>query len=301
MHRGGESTATAAELREAFPSKSLEQLAPEADDPVIRARDARVALLARKYASISTTEDDARLQILTQRLRRLSPRVTPEDLNSLSTMVGQLEEMSADLDEIPSQVRVALNPFVYPKARHVRRERPGSLSPYSAYKPYLQREFERKCIYCRMPDSKKDYELYGVDHYRPKSLFANLLTTYSNLLTAAIRVIVERGSTGRRGAKGSALLPNPCDHEMFQHLRFKGATIETSPMAGVVAEELMDLNDPDAVAYRTFILDAITAYEGMRVELKKRCSRSEQSGQRGPSQQTPLIRLSRSSTLTWCR
>ena len=99
MHRGGVSTATAAELREAW-SKLLEQLSPEADDPVIRAGEARVALLARKYASISTTEDDARLQILTQRLRRLSPRVTPEDLNSLSTMVGQLEEMSADLNEI---------------------------------------------------------------------------------------------------------------------------------------------------------------------------------------------------------
>ncbi len=99
INRGGASTATAAELREAFPSE-LEQLAPEADDPVIRARDARVALLARKYESISTTEDDARLQILTQRLRRLSPRVTREDLNSLSTMVGQLEETSADLDEI---------------------------------------------------------------------------------------------------------------------------------------------------------------------------------------------------------
>lgn len=100
MNRGGLSTATAAELREAFPSKSLEQLAPEADDPVIRARDERLALLARKYESMSTREDDARLQILTQRLRRLSPRVTPEDLNSLSTMVGQLEETSADLDEI---------------------------------------------------------------------------------------------------------------------------------------------------------------------------------------------------------
>lgn len=101
MNRGGLSTATAAELREAFPSKSLEeQLAPEADDPVIRARDARIALLARKYEGISTTEDDARLQILTQRLRRLGPRVTPEDLNSLSTMVKQLEETSADLEEI---------------------------------------------------------------------------------------------------------------------------------------------------------------------------------------------------------
>jgi hypothetical protein len=100
MNRGGLSTATVAELREAFPPKSLEQLGPEADDPVIRARDERVALLVRKYEGMSTTEDEARLQILTQRLRRLSPRVTPEDLNSLSTMVGHLEETSADLDEI---------------------------------------------------------------------------------------------------------------------------------------------------------------------------------------------------------
>jgi hypothetical protein len=100
MHRGGVSTETVAELRAAFPSKSVVQIVPEADDPIIRAGEARVALLARKYASISTTEDDARFQILTQRLGRLSPRVTPEDLNSLSTMVGRLEEMSADLDEI---------------------------------------------------------------------------------------------------------------------------------------------------------------------------------------------------------
>ena len=100
LNRGGLSTATVAELREAFPSKSLEQLGPEADDPVIRVRDERVALLVRKYEGMSTTEDEARFQILTQRLRRLSPRVTPEDLNSLSTMVGHLEETSADLDAI---------------------------------------------------------------------------------------------------------------------------------------------------------------------------------------------------------
>ena len=163
-----------------------------------------------------------------------------------------------------------MNPFVYPKVRHVRRERPGLLSPYSAYKPYLQREFERKCIYCRMPDSMKDYESYGVDHYRPKSLFENLLTTYSNLFYCCNPCNRRKGGYWPPRGKGKThYVPNPCDHKMFQHLRFKGATIETSSQAGVVAEELMDLNAPDVVAYRTLILDAITMYEGKRVELKK--------------------------------
>lgn len=163
-----------------------------------------------------------------------------------------------------------MKPFVYPKVRHVRRERPGSLSPYSAYKPYLQREFERKCIYCRMPDSMRGYELYGVDHYRPKSLFENLLTTYSNLFYCCNPCNRRKGDYWpSRGKVKTHFIPNPCDHKMFQHLRFNRATIETSSQAGVVAKKLMDLNDPDVVAYRTFILDTITMYESKRAELKK--------------------------------
>jgi hypothetical protein len=74
-----------------------------------------------------------------------------------------------------------LIPFSYPKSRHTRRLRPGPFKKYSEYKPFLREEFEKKCVYCRMPDTMKDYEMYGVDHYRPKSLFSELLTTYANL------------------------------------------------------------------------------------------------------------------------
>ncbi len=116
----------------------------------------------------------------------------------------------------------------------------------------------------------KGYELYGVDHYRPKSLLENLVTTYSNLFYCCNPCNRRKGNYWpARSKEKTHYVPNPCDHEMFQHLRFKGATIETRSTAGVVAEELMDLNDPDAVAYRTLILDAITTYEGKRVELKK--------------------------------
>lgn len=43
---------------------------------------------------------DARLAILTARLRKLSPRVTSADIDKLTTMVGELEQVSSNLEEI---------------------------------------------------------------------------------------------------------------------------------------------------------------------------------------------------------
>ncbi len=119
----------------------------------------------------------------------------------------------------------------------------------------------------------KDYEVYGVDHYRPKRFFKHLLTAYSNLFYCCNPCNRRKGEYWPpRGKVKTHFIPNPCDHEMFQHLRFKGATVETKSVAGNVAEELMDLNDPQAVAYRKFILDTITAYEEKRSGLEKTLS-----------------------------
>ena len=163
-----------------------------------------------------------------------------------------------------------MNPFVYPKSQHVRRQRPGALSPYPRYKPFLQREFERKCVYCRMPDSMKDHELYGVDHYRPKGRFGHLLTTYSNLFYCCNPCNRRKGEYWPpRGQGQTHFIPNPCDHEMFKHLRFNGAVVEARSKAGEVAEALLDLNDPEATAYRRFILDALDTYAAKKAELEK--------------------------------
>lgn len=103
MRGSGSLTPTGAELRGQFGANEARRIATPPDDAVDRARDARVALLARKYEGVSTTEDEARIEILTQRLRKLSPRVTTTDLDNLSTMIGQLEEVSSNLDEIRSK------------------------------------------------------------------------------------------------------------------------------------------------------------------------------------------------------
>ena len=163
-----------------------------------------------------------------------------------------------------------MNPFAYPKSKHVRREKPGELSPYSKYKPFLQREFERKCIYCRMPDSMQHQHLFGVEHYRPKSRFPELITSYRNLFYACNPCNQRKGEYWPPRGKGTThFIPNPCDHEMFKHLRFSGPVVEAKSMAGEVAEELLDLNDPEAVAYRKFVLDLLDTCNAKKADLEK--------------------------------
>jgi 5-methylcytosine-specific restriction endonuclease McrA len=163
-----------------------------------------------------------------------------------------------------------VNPFVYPKSQYLRREKPGLLSAYPQYKPFLQREFERKCVYCRMPDSLKDYELYGVDQYRPKSRFPQLVTSYSNLFYCCNPCNRRKGEYWPAKGKGQThFIPNPCDHEMFKHLRFNRAVVETKSTAGEVAESLLDLNDPETVAYRNFVLDALNTYAAKKIVLEQ--------------------------------
>ncbi len=172
-----------------------------------------------------------------------------------------------------------MNPFIYPKSRHARRERPGVLSTYQKYKPSLRREFERKCVYCRMPDSMKDPEMYGVDHYRPKHRFEQLVTSYPNLFYCCNPCNSRKGDYWPPWGRGKThFIPNPCDHEMFRHLRFKGSSVQSRSDAGKVAEELLDLNDPEVVRYRELILDVLDTYGKMRVELDS--VRTELSRQR---------------------
>jgi 5-methylcytosine-specific restriction endonuclease McrA len=162
-----------------------------------------------------------------------------------------------------------LTPFSYPKSRHTRRLRPGPFKKYWEYKPFLREEFEKKCVYCRMPDTMKDQEMYGVDHYRPKSLFSELLTTYTNLFYCCNPCNRrKREYWPMRGKIKTHFIPNPCDHEMFAHLRFAAEKVQARTTAGAWTRELLDLDDPEVVQYRRFILEALELYEGKRKETR---------------------------------
>jgi hypothetical protein len=70
---------------------------------VDHARTMRTYLLDRKHSgSHVSNEEAARLDILTDRLRTLSPRVTKSDTAAIETLVDDLSEMSSKLASIRS-------------------------------------------------------------------------------------------------------------------------------------------------------------------------------------------------------
>jgi len=158
-------------------------------------------------------------------------------------------------------------PFAFPKSRHFRRLRPGPFTRYQAYKPHLRDEFENKCVYCRMPDTLKGYESFGVDHYKPKTKFPALTTVYSNLFYCCNPCNSRKGSYWPPPNRlKTHFIPNPCDHELFAHLRFVEERVEAKTKAGENAIALLDLNDPEVIAARRLILDGIKLFEAKRTE-----------------------------------
>lgn len=82
-------------------SRLLESHEIEAPSRVVIAREHRLELLAKKYEGVGITrEDEARIAILTQRLRRLTPRVSRVAWTIAEESVTQLEGVSARIDEI---------------------------------------------------------------------------------------------------------------------------------------------------------------------------------------------------------
>jgi hypothetical protein len=118
-------------------------------------------------------------------------------------------------------------------------------------------------VYCRLPDGVRGIDNFGVDHYKPKARFPDLKATYSNLYYACNCCNRRKGDFWPTSADVAArrFIPNPCDHVMFEHLRFKGVAIESRSAAGRQAEEKMMLNDEESVNYRQFVVTAISLVE----------------------------------------
>lgn len=142
-----------------------------------------------------------------------------------------------------------MNPFSYPKAKLARSQTPPAYTTYKRYKPYLQIEFGRQCVYCRMPDATRE-SWFGADHYRPKSLFPELSAEYSNLYYCCNQCNARKGDYWEPSSRSNRYVPNPCDHVMWSHLRFRGGTVEPRTDTGQFALDLLDLNDPAVVQQR---------------------------------------------------
>jgi len=69
--------------------------APEISQADVANR-ARLELLARQYVNKLSPEEDARLSIVTERVRRLIPRVTVEDFEALERIAERLQRIGSD-------------------------------------------------------------------------------------------------------------------------------------------------------------------------------------------------------------
>lgn len=158
-----------------------------------------------------------------------------------------------------------MTPYLYGKSRHVRSNNPGLLRKYSAYKPFLRKEFDSKCVYCRSPSTWANGDTFGVDHYRPQSLFPHLGCEYSNLYYCCNRCNRFKGNFWTEGVD---FIPNPCDHVMFDHLRFEGPEVKHKTRAGAATVERLDLNDPEWLRFRADVLQLIELADAERRKLK---------------------------------
>ena len=175
-----------------------------------------------------------------------------------------------------------MNPFIYPKSLHVRTETPPQYSNYKKYKPFLRLEFSRKCVYCRMPDTMRGTDAFGVDHYLPKKPREDLTTDYTNLYYCCNACNSRKGDFLPSKTLPKVYIPNPCDHIMFGHLQFQRERINSKSDAGAFAVELLELNESEVVDFRRLILDSIATFQQQRhdaVQLLEQFARKVASGE----------------------
>jgi len=84
-----------------LPDDALPSIVPAEDVRYERANVVRVALLARKYvAKEFSPEEEARLDIATERVRRLLPRVTEKDFLTLTNELLRLDDIKKEHDRL---------------------------------------------------------------------------------------------------------------------------------------------------------------------------------------------------------
>lgn len=150
---------------------------------------------------------------------------------------------------------LGLSVFQYPMTAHVRRHGPVGYDEYSSYKPWLRDEFTFRCVYCLIrerwyPDGAN---AFGVDHFIPKSIRADLFCVYDNLLYVCNRC---------NSAKQVTSVLNPCAVGLGEHLQvMEDGTLIALTKEGEHLIDALNLNYSLAREYRRRKIDAFARWQ----------------------------------------
>lgn len=164
--------------------------------------------------------------------------------------------------------------FSYPTLRHSRILSPGPFADYRTFKPFLRKEFQARCVYCRMLDTLSPRtNTFGADHYLPQRYHPELATTYSNLFYSCpdCNSAKRAWPYDQKGVRVGFIVPNPCDHAMAKHLEFRAdGSIEGKTRDGKATIDLLYLNDPQRVQFRAAHSLAKRTFEAKLRELRNK-------------------------------
>jgi uncharacterized protein (TIGR02646 family) len=136
-----------------------------------------------------------------------------------------------------------------------RKETPPRYSSHTDYKPFLRRDFQRRCAYCE----RSEYFLGGaesfeIDHFRPQSRFPDLRSLYENLYYCCRKCNVYKSSIWPSDGQvmGGSVFCDPCVEDPYQvHLseRLDGTLDELTP-CGEFTNGHIRLDRPDLCEWR---------------------------------------------------
>lgn len=171
-----------------------------------------------------------------------------------------------------NKISAKINPFKFQTKIHKRTENPTQYSKYNKYKPFLEREFNNQCVYCRKPYLiSDDKSSFHVEHYRPKKHFPNLVCEYANLYFACAACNRNKGSYW----DDTHRIVNPCEYVMSQHLKFHNHEVINSTKLGGITEDVLQLNSQNSLAYREYFETTITALVEILINPPKPLSKLE--------------------------
>ena len=96
----------------------------------------------------------------------------------------------------------------------------------------------------------------------PQNKFPELSADYGNLFYCCNACNAKKRDYWPTPSQITKLfIPNPCDHVMFEHLRFNSSSVVSRTEAGEFTSERLDLNEPARLKYRESLHLAIKVFE----------------------------------------